>query len=36
MIYRHESDPGFSAEIVVDDLDLVIAYSRGWDRIAAR
>ena len=35
-IYRYGSDTGFSAEIVVDDLGLVIAYPGGWDRIAAR
>jgi hypothetical protein len=33
-IYRYESDTGFSAEIVVDDLDLVITYPGGWERIA--
>ncbi len=33
--YRYESDTGFSAEIVVDDLGLVIAYPGGWERIAA-
>jgi hypothetical protein len=31
--YRYESDTGFSAEVVVDDLGLVIAYPGGWDRI---
>ena len=31
--YRYESDTGFLAEIVVDDLGLVIAYSGGWERI---
>jgi hypothetical protein len=34
-IYRYESDTGFSAEIVVDDLGLVINYPGGWERIAA-
>jgi hypothetical protein len=34
-IYRYESDTGFSAEIVVDDLGLVITYPGGWERIAA-
>jgi hypothetical protein len=34
-IYRYESDTGFSAEIMVDDLGLVTAYPRGWERIAA-
>jgi hypothetical protein len=33
--YRYESDTGFSAEIVVDDLGLVIAYPGGWKRMAA-
>jgi uncharacterized protein len=33
--YRYESNTGFSAEIVVDDLGLVITYSGGWERIAA-
>jgi uncharacterized protein len=31
--YRYESDTGFSAEIVVDDLGLVTAYPNGWERI---
>jgi hypothetical protein len=34
-IYRYESDTGFSAEIMVDDLGLVTLYPRGWERIAA-
>jgi hypothetical protein len=34
-IYKYESDTGFSAEIVVDDLGLVITYPGGWERIAA-
>jgi len=34
-IYRYESDTGFSAEIVVDDLGLVTTYPGGWERIAA-
>jgi hypothetical protein len=34
-IYRYESETGFSAEIVVDDLGLVMAYPGGWERIAA-
>jgi len=34
-IYRYESDTGFSAEIVVDDLGLVSTYPGGWERIAA-
>jgi uncharacterized protein len=33
--YRYESDTGFSAEIVVDDLGLVSSYPGGWERIAA-
>ncbi|MGA7291475.1 MAG: putative glycolipid-binding domain-containing protein [Terriglobales bacterium] len=32
--YRYESNTGFSAEIVVDDLGLVITYPGGWERIA--
>jgi uncharacterized protein len=31
--YRYESNTGFSAEIVVDDLGLVNAYPNGWERI---
>ena len=33
-IYRYESHTGFPAEIMVDDLALVTAHPRGWDRIA--
>jgi hypothetical protein len=33
--YRYESNTGFSAEIVVNDLGLVTAYPGGWERIAA-
>jgi len=33
--YRYESNTGFSAEIVVDDLGLVTAYPNGWERIVA-
>ena len=33
--YRYESNTGFSAEITVDDLGLVISYAGGWERIAA-
>jgi len=33
--YLYESNTGFSAEIVVDDLGLVTAYPGGWERIAA-
>jgi uncharacterized protein len=31
--YRYESNTGYAAEIVVDDLGLVIAYPSGWERI---
>jgi uncharacterized protein len=31
--YRYESNTGFSAEIVVDDLGLVTAYPGGWERM---
>ena len=34
-IYRYESNTGFSAEIVVDDLGLVTAYPGGWERIGS-
>jgi hypothetical protein len=33
--YRYESNSGFSAEIVVDDLGLVTDYPGGWERSAA-
>jgi hypothetical protein len=33
--YRYESNTGFSAEIVVDDLGLVSEYPGGWERVAA-
>jgi hypothetical protein len=33
--YRYESNTGFSAELVVDDLGLVISYAGVWERIAA-
>jgi hypothetical protein len=32
--YRYASNTGFSAEIVVDDLGLVLSYPGGWERIA--
>jgi hypothetical protein len=32
--YRYESNTGFSAEIVVDDLGLITTYPSGWERIA--
>ena len=34
-IYRYESSSGFSADIVVDDVGLVITYPRGWNRLAS-
>jgi uncharacterized protein len=34
-IYRYESETGFSAEIVVDDLGLVMTYPGGWKQVAA-
>jgi uncharacterized protein len=33
--YRYESNTGFSADIVVDDLGLVTAYPGGWERIGS-
>jgi len=33
--YRYESNTGFSAEIVVDDLGLVSEYPGGWQRIGS-
>jgi len=33
--YRYESDTGFSAQIVVDDLGLVTTYPGGWERIGS-
>jgi uncharacterized protein len=33
--YRYESNTGFSAEITVDDLGLVVSYPNVWERIAA-
>ena len=33
--YRYESNTGFSAEIVVDELGLVTAYPGGWERIGS-
>jgi hypothetical protein len=33
--YHYGSNTGFSAEITVDDLGLVIAYPGGWKRIAS-
>lgn len=32
--YRYESNTGFSAEIGVDDLGMIINYSGGWERLA--
>jgi uncharacterized protein len=34
-IYRYEGETGFSAEIVVDDLGLVMRYPGGWEQVAA-
>src|SRR5262249_52268038 len=33
--YRYESNTGFSAEIVVDDLGLVATYPGGWEGIGS-
>jgi uncharacterized protein len=33
--YRYESNTGFSADIVVDDLGVVTSYPGGWERLAA-
>ena len=33
--YRYESNTGFSAQIVVDDLGLVTTYPGGWERIGS-
>lgn len=33
--YRYESNTGFSADVMVDDLGLVTAYPGGWERIAS-
>jgi uncharacterized protein len=33
--YRYESNTGFSADVVVDDLGLVTSYPKGWERLAA-
>jgi uncharacterized protein len=33
--YRYQSNTGFSAEIVVDDLGLVTTYPGGWERIGS-
>jgi uncharacterized protein len=32
---RYESETEFSAEIVVDDLGLVMTYPGGWEQVAA-
>lgn len=34
--YRYESSTGFSANIVVDELGLVIEYAGGWERLASK
>ncbi|MGH2487944.1 MAG: putative glycolipid-binding domain-containing protein [Ktedonobacterales bacterium] len=31
--YRYESDTGFRAEIVVDEVGFVVTYPGGWDRL---
>ena len=33
-IYRYESSSGFSADLEVDDIGLVITYPGGWKRLA--
>ncbi len=33
--YRYESNTGFSANVMVDDLGLVTAYPGGWERFAS-
>ncbi len=33
--YRYSSNTGFSADIVVDDLGLVVSYPNAWQRIAS-
>jgi hypothetical protein len=33
--YRYQSNTGFSAEVVVDDLGLVTTYPGGWERIGS-
>lgn len=35
LVYRYQSASGFSAEISVDDLGLVVTYPGGWERLAA-
>ncbi len=32
--YRYESDTGFSTDLTVDDLGLVMSYAGGWERVA--
>jgi len=32
--YRYLSNTGFSAEIVLDELGLVVTYPGGWERLA--
>jgi hypothetical protein len=34
-LYRYESATGFSAEVEVDDLGLVVKYGNIWQRVAA-
>jgi hypothetical protein len=33
--YRYESDTGYTAEVEVDDLGLVVDYGDAWERVAA-
>ncbi|HST89327.1 MAG TPA: putative glycolipid-binding domain-containing protein [Ktedonobacterales bacterium] len=33
--YHYESDTGFSAELTVDGLGLIVSYPQGWERVAA-
>ena len=33
--YHYQSGTGFSAELLVDDLGLITAYSGGWERAAS-
>lgn len=33
--YRYESATGFSAELTVDELGIVVHYPGGWERVAA-
>jgi hypothetical protein len=33
--YRYESDSGYSAELIVDNLGLMVVYEGGWRRVSA-